>query len=217
MLLPAPVTFSTTTGLPHASPNLSASSRAGMSGATPGGKPTTILMPCSGYACANAGPAASNAAPMAKTRRSDVMAACLSRVSCDFQIGARQCYLLECDSGDKEHWDRGRPARLLMVPLPGLRGRERKRAGPKSGLPDFGNLQCRNRQQPISIPRSQRVPGRINDDHHGRGSIPQLISRGVADLRRSYDDPLVPGDVLPAATPDRQRTRPLLQPDRLNP
>src|SRR5216684_8807701 len=128
MLLPAPVTFSTTTGLPHASPNLSASSRAGMSGATPGGKPTTILMPCSGYACANAGPAASNAAPMAKTRRSDVMAACLSRVSCDFQIGARQCYLLECDSGDKEHWDRGRPARLFYGSPPRL-AREGKKAG----------------------------------------------------------------------------------------
>src|SRR6266446_5094779 len=132
MLLPAPVTFSTTTGLPHASPNLSASSRAVMSGATPGGKPTTILMPCSGYACANAGPAASNAAPMAKTRRSDVMAACLSRVSCDFQIGARQCYLLECSSDDKERrdpWDRGRPARLLMVPLPALRGGGKKAGG----------------------------------------------------------------------------------------
>src|SRR5712692_11864072 len=113
MLLPAPVTFSTTTGLPHASTNLSASSRAVMSGATPGGKPTTILMPCSGYPCANAGPAASNAAPIAKTRRSDVMAACLSRICCDFQIGTHQCYLLES---------------------------RKERAGPKSGLPDFGTL-----------------------------------------------------------------------------
>src|SRR6266436_7518944 len=164
MLLPAPVTFSTTTGLPHASPNLSASSRAVMSGATPGGKPTTILMPCSGYPCGKAGPAASNAVPMAKTRRSDVMAACLSRIYGDFQIGTHRCYY--CGSGR------------------------------------FGT--------PV-------VRGRINDDHHGRDSTPQLVSRGVADLRRSYDDPLVPGDVLPAAAPDRQRTRPLVQPDRLHP
>src|SRR6266851_9228244 len=130
MLLPAPVTFSTTTGLPHASTNLSASSRAVMSGATPGGKPTTILMPCSGYPCANAGPAASNAVPMAKTRRSDVMAACLSRICCDFQIGTHQCYLLEC-SGD---------------------GMKRV----KSATADF----------------DPAVPGRINDDHHGRDSAP---------------------------------------------
>src|SRR6266436_2769516 len=191
MLLPAPVTFSTTTGLPHASPDLSASSRAVMSGATPGGKPTTILMPCSGYACANAGPAASNAAPMAKMRRSDVMAACLSRFSCDFQIGVRRCYLLERSSDGKERWDpwdRGRPARSAFLPSSGRDAR-----GPRG------------------------VPGRINDHHHGRDSTPQLVSRGVADLRRSYDDPLVPGDVLPAATPDRQRARPVLQPDRLNP
>src|SRR5882762_7585512 len=65
--------------------------------------------------------------------------------------------------------------------------------------------------------RNARTPGRINDHHYGRDSTRKLISRGVADLRRSYDDPLVPVDVLPTATPDRQRTRPLLQPDRLNP
>src|SRR5262249_4266331 len=177
MTPPAPVTFSTTTGLPHASPNLSANSRAVMSGATPGGKPTTILMPCSGYPCANAGPAASNAVPMAKTRRSDVMTACLSRVRGDFQIGARQCYLLERSSDGKEcqdPWDRGRPARLLMVPFPGLQGRE------ESGRDARG-------------PRGFR--GRINDHYHGRDSTPQLVSRGVADLRRSHDDPLVPGNV----------------------
>src|ERR1700730_16264123 len=32
--------------------------------------------------------------------------------------------------------------------------RKKGRAGPKSGLPDFGTLRCRNRQQPISIARS---------------------------------------------------------------
>src|SRR5258708_10797700 len=34
----------------------------------------------------------------------------------------------------------------------------KERAGPKSGLPDFGTLRCRNRQQPISIPRSRPAP-----------------------------------------------------------
>src|ERR1043165_9029698 len=54
MLPPAPVTFSTTTGLPHEAPSFSAASRAEMSGATPGEKPTRIFTACSGYPCANA-------------------------------------------------------------------------------------------------------------------------------------------------------------------
>src|SRR6266853_1373780 len=59
--------------------------------------------------------------------------------------------------------------------------------------------------------------GRTHDYRRGRGSTPQHVSRGVADLRRPHDDPLVSGDVLPAAAADRQRARPLLQPDRIDP
>src|SRR5712691_11491472 len=59
MLPPAPVTFSTTTGLLHAAESLSATRRAVTSGATPGVKPTRIRTVCSGYpACASAFPAA---------------------------------------------------------------------------------------------------------------------------------------------------------------
>src|SRR5712675_559695 len=47
--------------------------------------------------------------------------------------------------------DRGRLARIFSA---------KERAGPKSGLPDFGTPRCRNRQQPISIPRSQDRCGR---------------------------------------------------------
>ncbi len=89
MLLPAPVTFSTTTDLPHASLNLSANNRAVTSGATPGGKPTMIRTPCSGYpACANACPAAASTATMTKARTIDAMAACLPCCGRGIQTGA---------------------------------------------------------------------------------------------------------------------------------
>ena len=47
-LPPAPVTFSTTTGLPQEALSFSASTRADMSGATPGEKPTRMRTGCSG-------------------------------------------------------------------------------------------------------------------------------------------------------------------------
>src|SRR5712691_7760148 len=63
MLPPAPVTFSTTTGLLQTPESLSASRRAVTSGATPGEKPTRIRTVCSGYlACASAFPAAGKSA-----------------------------------------------------------------------------------------------------------------------------------------------------------
>src|SRR5882672_135674 len=58
MFPPAPLTFSTTTGLPQASASLSATRRALTSGATPGGNPTRMRTVCSGYPdCASASPA----------------------------------------------------------------------------------------------------------------------------------------------------------------
>jgi hypothetical protein len=58
MAPPAPGRFSTTNGWPSATCSFSATTRAAMSVACPGGQGTTTLMGRLGYACANAAVAA---------------------------------------------------------------------------------------------------------------------------------------------------------------